>query len=160
MTDKSVILDTPDQIAMFRLLQIRYALDVEIKTGMKHSRGSMLRLANSVLADAGYGNPDKPFHRKTTALEQLKMLIADRKHAMHVEGVRYQLSKVMDQVIFDMVDQTVEAYEETDVPIQRDTYTEHPEEGHPGEDDVFVIDRKRYRLTWALTEVTTEQETT
>lgn len=33
----------PDHLAVFNLLQCRGALNIEISTGMKHSRGSILR---------------------------------------------------------------------------------------------------------------------
>ena len=43
----TAILDTPEQINMFHLMQVRGALGLEIKTGMKFSnRGSLITLAN------------------------------------------------------------------------------------------------------------------
>lgn len=53
MTAKATILDTPGQITLFHLLQIKYALSIEVKTGMTHSRGSVLKLANAELLRAG-----------------------------------------------------------------------------------------------------------
>lgn len=50
---KASILDTPGQITLFRLLQIKYALQIEVKTGMIHSRGSVKRIANAELLKAG-----------------------------------------------------------------------------------------------------------
>lgn len=43
------ILDTPNQIELFHLLQMKYALKIEISTGLRHSRGSVLNLVNNVL---------------------------------------------------------------------------------------------------------------
>lgn len=43
----SIILDTPEQIAMFHLLQIRSALALEIRTGMKFGRGSLVTTAQT-----------------------------------------------------------------------------------------------------------------
>lgn len=50
---RASILDTPGQITLFHLLQIKYALSIEVKTGMIHSRGSVKRLANAELLKAG-----------------------------------------------------------------------------------------------------------
>jgi hypothetical protein len=50
---RTTILDTPGQLTLFRLLQIKYALQIEVKTGMTHSRGSVKRLANAELLRAG-----------------------------------------------------------------------------------------------------------
>jgi hypothetical protein len=68
---EAIVLDKPEQIAMFHLLQIKHALRLEIRTGMKFSnKGSLITLANrcgystkrtkaGVLADieALIGNP-------------------------------------------------------------------------------------------------------
>jgi hypothetical protein len=45
----TTILDTPEQIELFHLLQMKYALRIEIRTGLRHSRGSVLKLVNNVL---------------------------------------------------------------------------------------------------------------
>ena len=66
MTAKATILDTPGQITLFRLLAIKHALALEIKTGMTHSRGSVLRLANAELLRAGV--IVKPIHTKAKCL--------------------------------------------------------------------------------------------
>lgn len=43
----SIILDTPEQIAAFRMLAVRRGLRLEIKTGMKVRRGvNLVALAN------------------------------------------------------------------------------------------------------------------
>lgn len=52
-TPRSCILDTPGQLTLFRLLQIKHCLALEVKTGMTHSRGSVKRLANAELLKAG-----------------------------------------------------------------------------------------------------------
>jgi hypothetical protein len=49
----SIILDTPGQITLYRLLSIKHALALEVKTGMIHSRGSVKRHANAELIRAG-----------------------------------------------------------------------------------------------------------
>jgi hypothetical protein len=41
-----IVIEGPEQIAMFRLLQIKHALRLEIKTGMKLKGGSLLKLVN------------------------------------------------------------------------------------------------------------------
>ena len=46
MRNETIIIDTPEGIAMFQLLQLRSALKLEIRTGMKLSnRGSVLATA-------------------------------------------------------------------------------------------------------------------
>jgi hypothetical protein len=39
------VLDTPEQINMFRLIQLKHALRLETKTGMKVGRGSLVKSA-------------------------------------------------------------------------------------------------------------------
>lgn len=41
----SIVIDTPDGIAFFALLQVRYGLSIQAATGLRHSRGSLLKLA-------------------------------------------------------------------------------------------------------------------
>lgn len=48
MGDGPIILDTPEQIRMFGLLQIKYRLKLEVETGLKF-RQSTLKAANYVL---------------------------------------------------------------------------------------------------------------
>ena len=45
MSDNAIIIDTPEGIAMYRLLSFRSMLSIEIKTGMRHSKGSVLAAA-------------------------------------------------------------------------------------------------------------------
>jgi len=45
MNTGPVVIDTPEGMAYFRLLQVRGALSIEVKTGKSHSRGSVLKLA-------------------------------------------------------------------------------------------------------------------
>lgn len=69
MTDRSVVLDTPEQIALFHWLQVKYALRIEIRTGLRHSRGSVLNQANKML---------KADHRtKQAALDAVEAKIAE-----------------------------------------------------------------------------------
>jgi hypothetical protein len=39
------IVDTPDGIATYQMLAIRAALRIEVHTGLRHSRGSVMKLA-------------------------------------------------------------------------------------------------------------------
>ena len=82
MTDKAIILDTPDQIAMFHLLQIKYALRIEVQTGMTNSRGSILRLANRVLTDNGM----KRRGTKAAALKDIEKVIEAKAAKMRGEA--------------------------------------------------------------------------
>lgn len=34
----ATVIDTPEGVEMFRLLQLKYAMRLELRTGMKHSR--------------------------------------------------------------------------------------------------------------------------
>jgi hypothetical protein len=44
-TDAGFIIDTPEGMEMYRLLSLRSMLSIEIVTGLKHSRGSVLAAA-------------------------------------------------------------------------------------------------------------------
>jgi hypothetical protein len=44
--DGSFVIDTAEGMAYFRALQMKYALKIEVATGMKHSKGSVLNLVN------------------------------------------------------------------------------------------------------------------
>jgi hypothetical protein len=39
------MIDTPDGIRFYRLAAVRAALSIEVKTGLRHSRGSVLKIA-------------------------------------------------------------------------------------------------------------------
>lgn len=39
------LIDKPEGLRYFQLLQVRYALDIQATTGLVHSRGSVLKLA-------------------------------------------------------------------------------------------------------------------
>ena len=67
MTEGPVVIDTPDGIAFFRLLQLRGALRIEINTGMRMSRGSVLAAVNRQFGTS--------FKRKQAALDYLNELI-------------------------------------------------------------------------------------
>lgn len=60
-------IDTPEGIAFFQLLQMRGALRIEIATGMRHSRGSVLKLVNTRLGTS--------FTRKVAAVNHLTAII-------------------------------------------------------------------------------------
>lgn len=40
-----IVIDTPDGMAHFAMLQVIGALSIEVNTGMSHSRGSIMNLA-------------------------------------------------------------------------------------------------------------------
>jgi anion-transporting ArsA/GET3 family ATPase len=65
-----IVIDTPEGIERFRLLQLKYALKVEIDTGMRHSRGSILVLINE--------RYEQKFTRKAQALEFVERLLGER----------------------------------------------------------------------------------
>jgi hypothetical protein len=76
----SIILDTPDQIELFHLLQMKYALKIEIRTGMRHSQGSILKLVNDTLLKNDF--IERPLHRKALALEALDRYIETKTKAL------------------------------------------------------------------------------
>lgn len=39
-----IVIDTPEGIAAFRYLQLYYALKLEVNTGLRHSRGSIMNV--------------------------------------------------------------------------------------------------------------------
>lgn len=41
----TTVIDTPEGLAWFSFLQVLYALRIEVRTGMRHSQGSVLKLA-------------------------------------------------------------------------------------------------------------------
>jgi len=77
------ILDQPWQIELYHLQAMKYALRIEIRTGMSHSRGSVLKAVNTMLIRNGW--IDKPKARKATALTALEEYIA-HKEAQAVEA--------------------------------------------------------------------------
>jgi hypothetical protein len=65
------ILEGPEEIEMGRILAVRSALGLEIKTGMKMSRGvSVLKLANDITGSTA--------RNKVKAYEALNAFIVDR----------------------------------------------------------------------------------
>lgn len=73
------VVDTPEGLEMFHLLQIKYALRIEVRTGLKHSRGSVMNLANEVLKRNGR---TKLYRTKAKVLEEIDALIAEKEEAM------------------------------------------------------------------------------
>jgi hypothetical protein len=53
-------------ISMFQILQVRYALDIQAKTGLRHSRGSVLKLAQQ-----RYGIKAKTAAAAVTELDEI-----------------------------------------------------------------------------------------
>lgn len=43
--NETIVIDTPDAIEHFRMCQLIGALSIEVHTGMKHSRGSVMNAA-------------------------------------------------------------------------------------------------------------------
>lgn len=70
------ILESPEQLHLFRLLQIKYSLKVEIDTGLRHSRGSILKLANDVLLAAE--RIQAPLCTKKAAFDAISQYIEER----------------------------------------------------------------------------------
>jgi hypothetical protein len=70
MNDKGFVIDTPQGISDYQTLAMRSALRLEVKTGMKMSRGiSVLKLVNSKF--------DRSFKRKQQALDFLDAYIVE-----------------------------------------------------------------------------------
>jgi len=44
--DSSIVIDTKEGMQAFRMLQLKFALSIEVKTGMTHSRGSVMKEVN------------------------------------------------------------------------------------------------------------------
>lgn len=80
MTDKTIILDTPDQIEMFHLLAAKYALRIEVATGLRHSQGSVLKKVNELLMRNG--RITRPCRTKVMALNALQDYIDEKEQAM------------------------------------------------------------------------------
>lgn len=76
---KATILDTPEQIELFRLFQLKYALKIELDTGLRHSRGSILNAVNEILILNGLIK--KPFRNKQSAFEALDAYIETKTKA-------------------------------------------------------------------------------
>jgi len=68
------IIDTPEQLSLFRLLQWKYALRIEVRTGMRHSRGSIKKLVDRHLAQ--YYEPCKGKQYPQTKAKTLENLEA------------------------------------------------------------------------------------
>lgn len=82
---KAAILDQPWQLELFHLRQLKYALRIEIDTGRRHSRGSVLQRVNDTLIKAG--RIDKPIRTKRAALGQLDLYIIEKElKAMETHG--------------------------------------------------------------------------
>ena len=71
------ILDTPEQIEMFRLLQLKHMLALEIRSGLTHSRGSIMNAVSDLLIR--HGKIDRRYKRKQAAYDALCEYIEDRK---------------------------------------------------------------------------------
>lgn len=74
-----MILDQPWQIELYRLQAMKYALRLEIRTGMTHSRGSVRDAVNATLIRNGHLT-GKPHRTKAAALEDLEAYIAKKEH--------------------------------------------------------------------------------
>jgi len=48
-----IILDTPEQIAMFQLLRLRKACQIELSTGLRYSRGSVFTFLKKTYGFSG-----------------------------------------------------------------------------------------------------------
>jgi hypothetical protein len=65
----AAILDTPEQIAVFHMMQLRSALRLEVGSGLKISRGSVMKQVNKE-----YGTK---FTKKKDALEFMNAKLAE-----------------------------------------------------------------------------------
>jgi hypothetical protein len=75
VSDDGFILTTPEQMQMWRLLSVRSMLRLEVTTGMRHSRGSVLKVAQRE-----YGCKSRT---KKGAIEELTALIDQRMGKAH-----------------------------------------------------------------------------
>lgn len=76
----SIILDTPEKIEMFRLLQLKHALMLEVKTGMIHSKVSVLKVANETMLRRGF--IDKPCRTKKAGVKWITAYIEFRREEL------------------------------------------------------------------------------
>lgn len=67
------VIDTPEGIRMFHFLQVLHALRIETRTGMRMSRGSVLKVAQQV-----YGVRSRT---KAGALAEMEAMLAEIKAA-------------------------------------------------------------------------------
>lgn len=76
------ILDTPSQIELYRLFSLKHALNIEIRTGLKHSKqgSSVLSLVNQTLLRNKF--IERPIHRKQAALSILDSYIETKTKAL------------------------------------------------------------------------------
>ena len=65
----AAVIDTPEGIRRFHMMQVMYALRIEVRTGMKMSRGSVLKVAQQV-----YGCKSRT---KAGALAEMEALLAE-----------------------------------------------------------------------------------
>lgn len=76
----TTILDTPEQIEMFRLLQLKHALMLEVNTGMLHSKGSVMKVANETMLRRRF--IEYPSRTKRAVLKQLDKYIEFRQEEL------------------------------------------------------------------------------
>ena len=73
----SIMLDTPEQIAAARMLAIRSGLSLEIRTGMRLSRGrTASQIATGILKNAGL-IPENERPNKVTVYRLFNMYLVD-----------------------------------------------------------------------------------
>jgi len=85
--DTTTILDQPRQIEMFRLLQVKYALRLEVRTGLGHSQGSVKNLARDIMRNHGFISDFKDYHTKERTLEDFEKFCDQRKRDLFPELV-------------------------------------------------------------------------
>ena len=68
-TDRPIVIDTPEGIAMVRVLTARAALRLEVNTGMKSSRFPILPIVNDICGTN--------FRNKRKALDHMNAMLAE-----------------------------------------------------------------------------------
>jgi hypothetical protein len=64
------VLDTPEAIAAFRELQAYYALKLEVNTGLRHSRGSVMNLLRE--------RYNIPYRTKAKVLAEVERILKEK----------------------------------------------------------------------------------
>lgn len=85
MTDRGFILDKPEDIQMFGLLQVYHGLKLEVQTGMGWAGNRMTRAARQLVAATGV----TPKRLKKDLLVQMETVVADAKRKNEAALVRH-----------------------------------------------------------------------
>ena len=95
-------MDQPWQVEMYRLLSMKYVLRIEVQTGLRQSRGSVLRVVNETLLRNGA--IERPLRTKVGALEALEAYLAEKEAAMwrpvSARGTKAPTGATMGQTVY------------------------------------------------------------